>query len=144
MYYLSDNFTWVFSLLISSKVYKHKELKKWKDLKNNFSISRIIISIIKNIWHIRIRNKKAQELEDLLKNAPIKKIEKHDLYYESTQKLLKLRRKKRFDYLKLVIDLQRFVMLYKSLHNPGWKSLDPIFVSLCGVGSATFTLLRTI
>lgn len=43
--------------------------------------------------------------------------------------MVKLRRKKRFEILDLVLSILRFFMLTKSLRMAGYQYLDPVFVA---------------
>lgn len=46
-----------------------------------------------------------------------------------SQSLIKLRRKRRFETLDLILSALRLCMLIKSLKMAGYKHLDPIFVA---------------
>ncbi|KRW98551.1 WD40-repeat-containing domain [Pseudocohnilembus persalinus] len=143
-YYLTDNILWIVSLLIQSKYYNHSAAKKWKNWKNRFSMWRINVGIFKLIWHLAIRQKKIIEMEQEIKNLEDKKVQKNDQAYELMKKYLKNKRKNRFDILNLIINVSRFFLLYKSLHYPLYKQLDPIFVSFNGLNQAALSLIKTI
>ena len=53
--------------------------------------------------------------------------------YKLAMKLIKLKRKNRFDMLRISTDLCRFLMLYRSLKMPMGYLLDPIFTAFCGL-----------
>lgn len=63
------------------------------------------------------------------------------MYYK---KLVKGRRKLRFLVLETVLSIMRFLMLVKSLKLPGYDYFDPVFVSICGLISASLGLFKAL
>jgi len=65
--------------------------------------------------------------------------------------LIKLRRKRRFEILELILSILRFFMLTKSLKMTGYQYLDPVFVACnvsvylaCGLVSSGIALFKAI
>jgi hypothetical protein len=54
------------------------------------------------------------------------------------------RRKIRFYYLEIVVTAIRLVMLVKALRLKGWKVIDPLFVSGCGMTAAALNLFKAL
>ncbi|KAL4473884.1 hypothetical protein ABPG74_022748 [Tetrahymena malaccensis] len=144
MYYISDNILFIMTLLIQSKILPKEREHKWKDKKNSFSLLRIVFSIIRHLWSLYMRYKKEVDIYKQISEAEEKQMTKEDKIYELCNKLIKKRRKRRFEWFEVTIDVCRFFMLYKGLKLPAYKIVDPAFIGLCGVMSSTMSLMKMI
>ncbi|CAD8109500.1 unnamed protein product [Paramecium sonneborni] len=139
MYYVSDNFLWIIAILAQSKVLQKEIEARWKQRKNSFSQMRIIINILRLIILIIFRENKENrillEMSKIMTQETSKKLQ---------NSLIKLRRKRRFEILELILSVLRFFMLTKSLRMAGYQYLDPVFVASCGLVSSGIALFKAI
>ncbi|CAK92765.1 unnamed protein product (macronuclear) [Paramecium tetraurelia] len=148
MYYVSDNFLWIIAILAQSKVLQKEIEARWKQRKNSFSQMRIMINLLRLTILIIFRENKENRI--LLEMT---KIMTQDTSKKLQNSLIKLRRKRRFEILELILSILRFFMLTKSLRMTGYQYLDPVFVACiiisnikiaCGLVSSGLALFKAI
>ena len=105
---------------------------------------RVIVNILRLCVILVLRDMTERKLVSELKNFPKGIIEKGSTSHSITLSLLKLRRKRRFEILDLILSLLRFCMLTKSLKMAGYQYLNPIFVASCGLVSAMIALFKAV
>ena len=143
-YYLLDNILWGIDIgVLSNAVNKNTE-SIYKGYKNRFSYMKFVLKIIKNVINLVLRQRKENDIEKGMKTCDEKAITVFDDSYDLCRVYLKERGKKRFEMLEIIISSMRIVPLSKSLKLPGYKWLNPVFVSFCGMGSAILKILHLV
>lgn len=142
MYYLSDNALWLISVLIQSKAVDKSLEAMIKDQKNRFSLWRIVSYLIILAYSMYLRTRKNRYREALISKDVIENNLDEQTREQFLKKLIKGRRKLRFLILETVLSIMRFLMLVKSLKLPGYDYFDPVFVSICGLISASLGLFK--
>ncbi|KAM3143342.1 hypothetical protein pb186bvf_004403 [Paramecium bursaria] len=136
MYYVSDNLMWIISVLVNSGILNPASEHRWKLKKNSFSQLRIVVNLIRLTCILVMRYLK----ESRIFNQGFNQQDSQKLCLS----LIKLRRKRRFEVLDLILSILRFFMLTKSLKMKGYQYLDPVFVAFCGFTSASIALFKAV
>lgn len=140
-YYILDNILWGISVGILSNVINKQNEKIYKDYKNQFSYMKFVLKIVKNITNLILRQRKENEIKNGMQYVDDNIITVFDDSYDLCRVLLKERRKKRFEILEIIISSMRIIPLTRSLKLPGYKWMNPVFVSFCGMLSAVLKLV---
>lgn len=139
-YYILDNILWGINVgILSNVISKHHE-KIYKDYKNQFSYMKFVFKIFKNIVNLVLRQRKENEIQKGMQFCDENVITVFDDSYDLCRVFLKERRKKRFEIFEIIISSMRIIPLTRSLKLPGYKWMNPVFVSFCGMFSAALKI----
>jgi hypothetical protein len=144
MYYISDNALWFINILVKSKVVEEAYSKNWKQNKNFSSLYRVMAYTLILFYSVFLQNRENKANETFLQRqgqAAEANIPAEEAAYT---KMLEGRRKLRFIILELTLSGFRIMMLVKSLKLRWHEDLDPVFVGICGVCSATLGFLKAL
>lgn len=97
---------------------------------------KFVLKIVKNTTNLILRQRKENEIKSGMQYVDENVITVFDDSYDLCRVLLKERRKKRFEILEIIISSMRIIPLSRSLKIPGYKWMNPVFVSFCGMTSA--------
>jgi hypothetical protein len=153
MYYVSDNVLWAVGLMVRNGVLTQPTEHRWKDRKNTFSQANVVVNILRLSVLLVMRDmynispqypRKERKLMFELSQQRDAQIVKGNATYKTVLSLIKLRRKRRFECIDLIVSTLRFFMLTKSLKTTGYQYLHPIFVATCGLVSAFISLFKSV
>lgn len=143
-YYISDNTMWLFDVFVRSKIMDKSQKKIWKYRKNFSSFMRVIAYTLILIYSIYLQEKDNSKNREFLERQGEAAEANIDAEEKAYNRLLEGRRKVRFFILELCLSFLRFFMLTSSLKLRGHDKLDPIFVGVCGLCSATLGFLKAL
>lgn len=143
-YYILDNILWAIDVGILSHVVNKKTQGIYKGYKNQFSLMKFILKIVKNVTNLVLRQRKENEILSGMNLVDDKVMTVFDDSYDLCRVCLKERRKKRFEILEIIISSMRIIPLTKSLKLPGASWMNPVFVSFCGWSSSILKILHMV
>ena len=151
LYYALDNIEWLTSLgLFKSKPFWFLERdvggNSLNQLKYRFASFKNLVNILHSIislWKVVI--KELELTEKLMSYESHNMVGKDKEIINTIWNLIKVRREKRFKIIDMGWSLLRLVMLiFKLRIGLPWFDLNPIFYSICGLVSKTFSIFKQI
>lgn len=143
-YYISDNVLWLLTILVKSNVLPKSHSRSWKQKKNFSSFYRVVAYTLILVYSIYLQNAENGRNEEFLVRQGEAAEANVDAEEKAYARLLEGRRKVRFLILELFLSFFRFLMLTKSLRLRGHQNLDPVFIGVCGLCSATLGFLKAL
>ena len=140
MYYLNDNIVWLANL----GFVKHEIAGvRFKRIKNTFSLFKTILEVLISLITIAIKKKEENRLISKIEQFYEKKIQPDTEWYVILRNIIILRREARYNMIEFAIYSLRMILLTSSLRLVGHSILDPVFVSLCGIGQAFCSVFKS-
>eukprot|EP00357_Protocruzia_adherens_P022562 CAMPEP_0115014782 /NCGR_PEP_ID=MMETSP0216-20121206/26310_1 /TAXON_ID=223996 /ORGANISM="Protocruzia adherens, Strain Boccale" /LENGTH=380 /DNA_ID=CAMNT_0002384641 /DNA_START=149 /DNA_END=1291 /DNA_ORIENTATION=+ len=138
IYYFFDHLVWLASMGIIMQRVVLLNWKKWKDI---FSLAKAFLQLFNSFYITTSKQIEEMVLEESLENEDSKLV-KGSHAFSMLTKLIKIRRKRRFNVLRIFQNVCRIFLLSYSLSilKKGWVS--PITVSVAGLLSCLISLFK--